>query len=138
MRKCVWMFVTQSRRNYATNVSEILYIRSLRPGITYRILFITDFFNRSGPILYNYSLEPCGKYRLPWNLDIPPLRPYFTLLTLRDNRSFTRATPGTLRMYRIFKMVPSWSKFVRLFFLIFLMCSKNIKRIRKTVAELRF
>ena len=44
-----WMFVAQSRRNYATDISEILYIRSLGSGIIYRILFIPTFFNRSGP-----------------------------------------------------------------------------------------
>ena len=60
MRKCVWMFVTQSRL-----LSEILYTRSLGPGIKYRILFITIFFTDLDQTLHNYSLELCGKYRLP-------------------------------------------------------------------------
>ena len=65
MRKCIWVFVTQSRRNHAMDLSEILYIRSLGPGITYRLLFIPIFLTDLDQILYNYSLELRRKYRLP-------------------------------------------------------------------------
>ena len=58
------MFVTQSRRDYASDLSEILYIRSLGPRITYKILFIPIFLTDLNQFLHNYSLEPCGKYRL--------------------------------------------------------------------------
>ena len=76
----------------------------LRPITCVRSVGAAQIGRKSvGASVHSYmerSVEPCGKYRLPWNLDIPSLPPYFTLLTLRYNRSFTRATPGTLRMYR--------------------------------------
>ena len=88
------MFVTQSRRNYATDLSEILNTRSLGPGITYSIFFILIFLTDLDQILRNCSLNPVEHigYHEIWT-SLP-----FTLISDPGHSVAIKVLPGQRRV----------------------------------------